>query len=168
MAKYGNIRLLPAQTPVIDATPDYGQFDSLHTTPLEWSLNNVAGGQGVVQTVVVTDKANQKPTLTVLFFKAPLAGGTYTKNGGLVLSVADRANLCGKIEVASTDWTSLSGEAVATAYGPLPVKGYPSVGGSTPAAVAATFTFYTLICVGAAYNAGAADDLTIALGLLCD
>lgn len=168
MAKFGNIRMLPAQTPAIDATPDYAQFDSLFTTPLEWSLNNVAGGQGVIQSVIVTDKTNQKPTLTLLFFKAAPSGGAYTKNGGLVLSVADRANLCGKIEIASTDWTSLSGEAVATAYGPLPVKGYPTVGATTPAALAAEFKFYMLACVGAGYNAGAVDDLTFAIGMLCD
>ena len=166
--KFGNIRILPAQTPAIDATPDYAAADSLFTTPMELVVNGCQGGQGVVQAVTVTDKANQKPALTILFFKAPLAGGTYTKNGGLVLSVADRGNCLGKIEIASTDWTSLSGEAVATAYGPLPVKGKESAGGTTPAYGPTQFTVYVLVMVGGAYNAGAVDDLTFQFSLLGD
>lgn len=166
--KFGNTRLLPAQTPTIDATPDYSAADSLFTSPMELNVTGLQGGQGFIHNVIITDKANIKPVLTLLFFKDAPAGGTYTKNGGLALSAADRGNLLGKIEVAATDWSSLSGEAVATVYGPLPVKGVATVGGSTPAAVGAKFTAYMLVCVQGAYNAGAADDLTFAFGLIGD
>lgn len=165
MARYGNIQIIPAQTPAIDATPDYAAGDSLFTTPLEMKLNGSLGGKGVVQSVTITDKANQKPTLTILFFKAAPSGGTYTKNGQIALSAADRTNLLGKIDIASTDWTTLATgvEAVATAYGPLPVRGATSSAGGVT-----QHTVYFLVVVQSAYNAAAADDLTFAFGILCD
>lgn len=170
--KFSKTRITSTFTPTIDATPDYAAGDSLATDPIEITIGGDVSPTGVIQSVAVTDKANQKPALTLLFFRGAPAGGTYTKNGQLALSAADRALFIGKMEVASGNWQTLATgiEAVATVLGPLPFAAKPNVGtaaaGSTPVPAAAKL--YCIPVVQGAYNAGAADDLTFTFGLILD
>lgn len=74
----------------------------------------VSGGTGLLQSVVVYDDDNEKAAITFLFFNAAPASGTYTGNGALSLSSGDKAIYLGRVDVATTDYFTVGGDAVAS------------------------------------------------------
>lgn len=90
----------------------------------ELPLRASAGGSGILVHVAVTDLANQKPALTILFFKA-LPIGIYTNNAPPQPNDADHENFLGKVEITSNDWTTIVANtwAVATVDCSLGLKG---------------------------------------------
>lgn len=168
--RFGNCSF-QSVTPVIDATPDYAAGDMIATSPIPINLTGSCGGKGVLNNVSISDKANQKPTMTLLFFRISPTG-TYTKNGAVILSAADRAAFLGKIEVTSSDWSTISTDAVATVFGPIVLAGVGTGAGApasaSPSPAPASFTVYCVPVAQAAYNAGAADDLIFNFGILQD
>lgn len=156
--KFGNSRF-ENTVPVMSATPDYSIGDAVGA-PIPINMTGGNNG-GVVSSVALTDKANQKPVLTLMFFRA-LPTGTVTDNAAIALSDADKANFLGKIEVTAADWTTVGSDALATLYGPIVARGVKSSG------VANQFTMYLVIMAGAAYNAGSTSDLNVNVSTLMD
>lgn len=74
---------------------------------------------GILQSLTLFDAANQKPALTVLFFKGRPAGNFPDNSpcGGLDTGVDGSDLLLGFVSVASSDWVSItsSGNTTATA-----------------------------------------------------
>lgn len=68
--------------------------------------------QIMLQTLTVTDKANQKAALTILFFDSDPTAGTYTDKSALALST-DLAKVIGKVNVAAADYETIDSKAVA-------------------------------------------------------
>jgi hypothetical protein len=67
-------------------------------------------GAGVLKNVVVIDKDNQKPALTIFFFDRPPAA---TDNAAFSPTAAEIARCIGMVPVASADYTTVGSRAVA-------------------------------------------------------
>lgn len=65
----------------------------------------------------ITDKANQKIPLDVVFFNADPANTTFTDHAAVALNVADLPKVVGHVSLVATDYVSLAAatNAVATA-----------------------------------------------------
>lgn len=68
--------------------------------------------EAVLKSVRVIDTDNQKAPLTLLFFRA-LPAGAFTNNAANGLSAADALLLCGKANVAASDYETVNSHAVA-------------------------------------------------------
>lgn len=61
--------------------------------------------QTLLEQILVTDFANQKPAIKIhLFSKKPV--GTYTDNGAFTLDALDKDNYIGMVAIAAADYTS--------------------------------------------------------------
>lgn len=67
------------------------------------ALRNATNG-GILQNVSVMDAAAQGAQLSLFFFKALPAGGTYADHGALVLAAADLPNFLGKVDLAAANY----------------------------------------------------------------
>ena len=90
----------------------------------ELPLRGSAVGSGLLTNVTIADLANQKPALTILFFKAELAG-TYTDGAAASPDNADYGELIGTVSIAGSDWTTVvaNGLAVVTKDVSIGIKG---------------------------------------------
>lgn len=70
-------------------------------------------GASELMNVTVQDADNQKAAMTILFFSADFATAP-ADNAAFTLAVADLARCLGKVEIATTDYTTVGGKAVAT------------------------------------------------------
>lgn len=104
-----------------------------------YSAGNVVGGiqaigpldttisRGIVRHVAISDRANQKAALTLLFFQDNPAAGTYADHGAPTFAAADDLLYIGKVEIASTDYTTVSTAAFATKECNLSIRGNDDV-----------------------------------------
>lgn len=67
-------------TITITATPDYSAGDDVGGIISLLTVNSATGRPVLLRSVTLKDNGNQGPPLTLLFFKATPAGGTYTDN----------------------------------------------------------------------------------------
>lgn len=65
-----------------------------------------SGGTAILQSVLVTDKGNQKAPLTILLFDSDPTGGTYTDNGQVNLST-DISKVIRRINVTAGDYETI-------------------------------------------------------------
>ena len=118
-----------------------GFTDSLTATPTitagAYSSGNLLGGlltlagaarvnadtgglaTGTIRTVTLTDKANQKSAVDVVFFVANPTNTTFTDHAAAAINVADLPNVAGHVSIVAGDYISLaaSTNAVATKGG---------------------------------------------------
>jgi hypothetical protein len=119
----GNTTIL-RPTLTVEATPDYSIGDVIGGGEITLtSLTRTTGGGAVVQSVALWCDDALSPELDIMFFDADLAGGTYTENGALTLSAADKANWLGNVKIETTDWETIAGDTWATVYPGLVLKG---------------------------------------------
>lgn len=95
-------------TPVTDANAYTGGdcVGSIMSLPLGYL------GAMVLKNLVVTDSANQKAPLTIVFFRSQPAG-TFTNNAAFPLSNSDLALVCGKVNIAEDDYETIDSKAIA-------------------------------------------------------
>lgn len=109
--KYANTTI-PSQTPTVSASSAYTSGDVVGSA---MQFSRAFGGEGrtgVVKTVLVLDKGNQKAPLTLLFFNAQ-PGTVAADNAAFSFASAD-VDLCvGKVNVAAADYETVGGKAVA-------------------------------------------------------
>lgn len=72
----------------------------------------ISGGNGILQSILVKDAANQKPVIDILIFDSALAG-TYTDNAAFTLDAADVSKLIRKISILSADYQTIGSKAYA-------------------------------------------------------
>jgi hypothetical protein len=70
-----------------------------------------SGGTGVIETISLFDDDNEKSPISLLFFDAAPASGTYTANGALALSAGDKAKYIGRVNIYASDYETLGGDA---------------------------------------------------------
>jgi hypothetical protein len=70
-----------------------------------------SGGTGIIETIALFDDDNEKNPITLLFFDAAPASGTYTGNGALALSAGDKAKYIGRVNIFASDYETLGGDA---------------------------------------------------------
>lgn len=96
------------------ATPDYSVSDGVGG---EISLTNAVNGTSygsVLNSITLWCDDALSPELLIAFFDADLSGGTYTDNGAITLSAADKANILAIKKIATTDWVTFAGDTYAT------------------------------------------------------
>lgn len=115
----------------------------------------ISGGTGVVQSLVISDLANQTAVLEIYLFSASPAAGTYTDAAAMDLHDTDALLCIGRIDVAAGDYKSLADNAIACVVGlGLPIK------------LAATSMFALIRTTGT--PTFAASDLKLTFGILRD
>jgi hypothetical protein len=118
----------------------------------------LSGGTGLLQSVVIYDDDNEKSPITLMFFNAAPASGTYTGNGALALSTGDKATYLGRVDIAATDYLTVGGDAVASIKNiALPVQ-----------AVGTANIYMIPIVTSGTPTYTASTDLQMALGFLRD
>ena len=100
-------------TPTVD-TSAYADGDNIGGASYELPSVNNEGQGGVIWTINVFDYAKQTPAITILFFDQEPTNTTFTDNAVLAVDDADLPHLVGHVAIASTDYASLSDNAVAT------------------------------------------------------
>ena len=121
-------------------------------------------GDVILQSLVITDKANQKAGCQILFFSATPSGGTYTDHSQINLVAADLAKLVGHVVVAAGDFITVDNSgtdyAVATkANLGIMLQGDPN---------ATDRNLYVLVVNTGTPTYTSTSDLTFRFGLLQD
>lgn len=101
-------------TPTITAStsPAYTPGDSIGGKITLTSAVRVSGGVTILNSLMILDRANQKPTGTILIFNADPSAATLTDNAAFVYSTDD-LKVVAAVPVASTDYTTINSKATA-------------------------------------------------------
>lgn len=141
----------------VGATPDYSIGDNIGGILTLPDAMRTSGGSGVLQSVFLADRANQKFGIDILLFNA-MPTDTYTDNSAMpTLSTTDVAKIVRKVSIAAADWLTLGGCAFADI----------SAIGKVVKAVGSANLYAVLVAQGA-FNFAATTDLTARFGFLQD
>lgn len=155
LGKVGGNTLLPTVTPTITPAA-YDANDVIAGIQTFANAVRVSGGTGIIQSLVVSDLANQKAVLEIYLFSANPAAGTYTDNTALDIHDTDALLCIGRLDVAAGDYKSLADNAIACITGiGLAIK------------LAATSLYAIIRTISAPTYVGASD-LKLTLGILSD
>jgi hypothetical protein len=101
--------------PITTDTAAYTAGDSIFG---KWNITNAvrnSGGTSILQSLVLTDVDNQKPTGILLLFGSNPADSTITDQAAVVLHENDMSKIIGHVAVTSADWKNpTAARAVAT------------------------------------------------------
>lgn len=73
----------------------------------------VAGGSGILQSIVIQDLTKQMGALDVVIFDSDPTGTTFTNNAALDIADADLPKIIGFFQVTAADYVSFADNAVA-------------------------------------------------------
>lgn len=99
-------------TVTVSTTPAYAAGDSVGGKLTLTSAVRVSGGIALLQSVVILDRANQKPAGTLLIFDSDPSAATITDNAAFVYSTDD-LKVVAAIPVATTDYITINSKAIA-------------------------------------------------------
>jgi hypothetical protein len=74
-------------------------------------------GLAVIESLVLSDKGNAKGAVNVVFFEANPMSTTFTDHTTLAVNSADLVNICGGVQITSSDYIGFSANAVASKTG---------------------------------------------------
>lgn len=117
----------------------------------------VSGGTGILQSLCIIDKANQKAALEILIFDSDPSSGTYTDNGAFTWNATDGAKLIRRISVAASDYATFGTAAIADI----------SPGGKVLKATGSKNLYAVIVTTGTPTYA-ATTDLAVRWGILQD
>lgn len=110
-------------TITVSTTPAYSSNDSVGG---KWTLTSavrVSGGSGLLSSLMLLDRGNQKPTGTILVYNADPSASTITDNAGYSSTLADDQRVIARIPVVPGDWITVNAKAYARpAFNPEVVK----------------------------------------------
>lgn len=138
-------------TITVSASPDYTSGDSLGGKITLPNAVRVTGGLSKLQTITITDRANQKPAGTLLFFNADPAAATITDNAAFALST-DVLKVVASHPIVAADFVTIDSVAF-LCYGNIN-KEMQAVGTS----------LYAAFVITTASNLAATTDIQIAFG----
>jgi len=139
-------------TLAVSASPDYTAGDSIGGKIVLANAVRVAGGTSRIESLLITDKANQKPSGYILIFNADPTAATLTDNAAVVLST-DLTKVIARIDVSAADYVTIDSKAIAQV---------PYVGG--PLKSAATTSLWACWVALSAPNLAAVDDIEMLFG----
>src|SRR5260370_1433252 len=70
------------------------------------------GGAALLQSLTVTDKANQKAAMTLLLFDSNPGSGTYTDKVAMALAT-DLIKIAARVDIAAADYVTIDSKAIA-------------------------------------------------------
>lgn len=98
--------------PTVSTSPAYTAGDSIGGKFTLTGALRVSGGSGYLQSIMILDRANQKPAGTILIYNADPTNATLTDNSALSNSTDDQ-KIIASIPVAASDYTTISSKAYA-------------------------------------------------------
>jgi len=106
-------------TTVVSVTPTitagaYTALDIVGAIQTIANATRVSGEPTILQSITVTDLGKQSVELTIFFFNANPATGTYTDNIALTIHDTDMALCIGKVKVLAADYSPAAASSVAT------------------------------------------------------
>lgn len=152
----GGISTSIKDTTAVSASPDYSIGDAVGGKRTMSNAYRVSGGTAVLEDIVLLDRANQGPGLTIYLFDSDPSAATITDNSAFVFSTDD-LKVIAQISVSPSDWITTNSKKIAhlRGLGAL-LKG------------SGTTSLYAAIVATTAYNAAATDDLQVIYKLLQD
>lgn len=100
--------------PAISTSPAYTAGDAVGGVQ---SLAAIfAGSTGVLESLIILDKTNQKAAFDIFLFDANPTAATVTDNAAFVFSTND-VNVIARVSVAASDYATVNSEAVAVKSG---------------------------------------------------
>ena len=103
--------MLQKITPVITASPDYTANDVLGTGN-PYTLTNLVERQSrfvILQSIVLTDKDSQSPSVTIHFFDQNPSNSTFTDNAAMTIHATDWTYHCGAVVLDTGDFITANG-----------------------------------------------------------
>lgn len=98
-----------AVTPAVSTVP-YTAGDNLGPVQVVTNANREGNTTVVLHSLVIFDKSNQKPTMTILFFDdAPVAK---TNNDAFTWGTGDENKCIGRLTIASGDWETVAAKGI--------------------------------------------------------
>jgi len=91
----------------------YDANDNIGGTLTLTGAARVAGGGTALTRITVTDAANQKAQLELLFFSANPSASTFTNNAAPVIHADDIAKLVGRLTVYASDYATINAKGIA-------------------------------------------------------
>ena len=105
--------MLQKITPVITASPDYTANDVLGTGN-PYTLTNLVERQSrfvILQSIVLTDKDSQSPSVTIHFFDQNPSNSTFTDNAAMTIHATDWTYHCGAVVLDTGDFITANGNS---------------------------------------------------------
>lgn len=99
-------------TITVSTSPAYTAGDSIGGKITLANAVRVSGGSSLLQSIMMLDRANQKPIGTILIFNADPSAATLTDNAAFVFSTDD-LKVVAEIPVITSDWVTINSKAVA-------------------------------------------------------
>lgn len=162
-AQMGGFTVDLTVVPAVSASPNYTSGDVMGTQTEIVNAGRLTGSgqsvdtRGIIQSVMISDKAEQSLNLDVFFFNAEPATGTYTDNAAFALDDADALLCIGVAEV--TTWVDGgSGSDVGFATN----LGFAFDIGSGNGSI------WVILVARGAHNLGSTTDLQLRVGILAD
>jgi len=103
-------------TIIVSAASAYTAGDSIGGKITLTSALRVSGGTAVLQSIMISGRANQKPAGTILLFDADPTAATLTDNAAVVLSTND-FNVLASIPVSAADYVTINSKCYANLSG---------------------------------------------------
>jgi hypothetical protein len=110
IGKIGGDVLTATSTPTV-STSAYASGDVIGSKMTLTGMARVAGGAGIVQSIILNSKSAQTGAVDLLLFSADPSSSTFTDNAALSVNAADFDKLIGVAHI--TDWTNLGTPSVA-------------------------------------------------------
>lgn len=152
----GGFTTLIKDTTAVSASPDYSIGDAFGGKRTLSNVVRVSGGTAVWESLVIMDRANQKPGLEIYIFDADPSGATITDNSAFDFSTDD-LKVIAKLTVASSDYVTIDSTAWAKFSGI----------GQVVKPASGTTLYAAFVCTGAP-NMAATTDIQAVWGFLQD
>lgn len=140
-------------TITVSTTPAYSAGDSIGGKITLANAVRISGGITLLQSIAILDRANQKPTGTILLFNADPSAATITDNAAFVFSTDD-LKVVAAIPVITADYVTINSKAVAMLR---------NLGAEVKAAAT---TLYAAFVVTSTPTFAATTDLQLAFGFI--
>jgi hypothetical protein len=103
-------------TTVVSTTPAYTAGDAVGAKRTLANAVRVSGGTGIIDSIVLLDRANQKAGMELLIFDADPTNATITDNAAFVYSTDD-LKVIARITIGASDYVTLNSKAIACLRG---------------------------------------------------
>ena len=143
-------------TTAVSTTPAYTAGDAVGGKRTITNALRTSGGSGILESVQILDRANQKAAMELFIFDSDPSAATITDNAAFVFSTDDLKVLA-HVTIAATDYVTINSKAVATIKGlGVALKGN------------ATSTLYAALVTTGTPTYAATTDLQLIYGILQD
>jgi hypothetical protein len=144
-------------TTAVSTSPAYSDGDCVGALRTLANAVTTSGGTGILESVTILDRANQKAGVEIYLFDANPTGATITDNAAFVFSTDD-LKVIGRVSVAAGDYVTHNSKATAT------IKGI----GLALKLNATTSMYAAVVLNGSTPTYAATTDVQITFGILQD